>query len=476
MRRRVTFAAASLAGLLSAPAAETRLPVIARMQVVYSVVAHQNHLQERIAFYNGPGQGNNNYAVPNLVYEPMVTLYNPYNTPLVLPQSRVRMVNPPVGFRFKKNNDYLRSEWASGTRPFYGLGRFQIANENNPNVQKTLTLSLGGGTPASYAGPITLEPGEWKTFATRVETNWTWGLEISGGFTPRSFFDWDSNRDFTNKDGRTNNQFGAEAIPQIDLRAGFQTDSLSVATGRPAVTRYSFETGSPYGSTAWVAIRMTDDFKVEAKGVDTSPLSVLSDFEFSLLRGSATNPANDTLKTYSFNMADLAQPETPDAATPSISRTLRMSDILQSAADLTPGGKTSLANFVIAAKSSALQQRRFQEGSGAAANELYEVRLDPVQDISDGVVWEGPSDSPQSGVVVTGVERVGDFLMLDVAAPPLSGNGSWIIQGSADLDWESPDDLTAGTTVREGPPDTGVFKLTIPVPPGGDRYFVRLGE
>lgn len=458
--------------LLSAQADETRLPVIARMQVVYSVVAHHNHVPDRIAFYQTQGQGNLNYAVPHLVYEPIVTLYNPYNTPLVLPQARIRMANPPVGFRFKKNNDYLRAEWEAGG-PFFGLGRFQIANENNANAQKTLTLSLGGGTSANYSGPVILAPGEWKTFGIRVEANWTWGLETASAYSPRSFFDWDTTRDFTNKDGRTNNLFGAEAIPVIDLRAGFQTDSLSVGNGRPVATRYSFETGSPFGNTAWVAIHLGNDFKVEAKGVDTVLDPAIPDFQLSILGGAVQNPVNDTLKSYSFSIADLVQPETPDAATPSISRTLRISDILQTAANTTPGGKTWLANFVIAARSSALQQRKFQEET-VTSSELYEVRLDPVQQITDGVVWEGPSDTPLDGVVVTGVERVGDNLMLDVAAPSHSGNGAWKIEGSASLDFSSADDLTPGSGILEGPPDTGVYKVAVPVPPGSEAYFVRI--
>ncbi|RYD37722.1 MAG: hypothetical protein EOP85_17395, partial [Verrucomicrobiaceae bacterium] len=172
---------------------DTRQPVISRMQVLYSVVAHHSSLQARVAFYNSQGNpaGNNNYAVPFLVYEPIVTLYNPYNTVLSLTQSRVRLSNPPVGFRFKKNSDYLRSEWNNGGS-FLGLGRFQISNESNPTVQKTITLSIGGGDMTSYAGPIDLQPGESRTFSLRVEKDWTWGLETASGLTARQFHDWDT--------------------------------------------------------------------------------------------------------------------------------------------------------------------------------------------------------------------------------------------------------------------------------------------
>lgn len=461
---------------------DTRLPVIARVEVMYSVVSHQIHQFDRAAFYDQQGQpkGNTNYAVPHLVYEPIVTLYNPYNTTLTLPKCRVRIANPPVGFKFKKNNDYLREEWNNGG-PFLGLGRFQTGNESNPDVQKTITLLLRTSNNPSAApnGSIVLQPGQVLPFATWVEPNWTWALEA--GYS-RPFIDSIAANGRTNKDARTNNLFGVEARQGNDLgsgffghdySAGFQTDALSVSAGRPEATRYSFESGT-FGSTSWVAMKLTDTFHVEAKGVDTVKDPLVPDYQLSLMGGTVQNPAADTLKSYSFTIDDLDQPETATPEAPSIARTVRMMNILQTPSDATSGGKTPIASFLMIARSTALQQKKFHAEIQPPANELYETKLEQRIDFTyDGWPYNGPSDYPRDGVVVTGSERVGDFLMLDVAAEPFRNSTRWKIKGGEDPAAMTTD-LTTGTVIREGPSGTGIYKLTVPVPAGVEKYFVQL--
>ncbi|RYD38914.1 MAG: hypothetical protein EOP85_16770, partial [Verrucomicrobiaceae bacterium] len=144
---------------------DARQPVIARVQIVYSVVGHYCDMYDRIAHLNNRGvpPGNSNYIVPHLVYEPIVTLYNPYNTELVLPRSRVRIANPPVGFKFKKNADYLRTDWKEGG-PFHGLGRFSLNSVSSASATKTFTLLLTEGDSNTFGGSIVLQPGQCKVF------------------------------------------------------------------------------------------------------------------------------------------------------------------------------------------------------------------------------------------------------------------------------------------------------------------------
>ncbi|MES2920226.1 MAG: hypothetical protein V4819_01675 [Verrucomicrobiota bacterium] len=450
------------------------LPVISKMQVMYSMVGHYSHIPDRVSFYNSAGSpaGNTNYVVPHLVYEPFVTLYNPHNTELRMSGSRVRLSDPPVGFKFRKNNDYLRAEWATGDT-FHGLARFQISNENNSAARKTLTMVLGGGTAASYAGQIVLQPGESKTFAVRIETNWTWGLETAGGYNPRCFYDWDIGRDFTNKDARTVNNYGAESIPTLGFRAGFQSDHLSLATGRPAATRYPFESSSGYGSGGWVAIKTTDLVRVEAKALRTTAANpAVPDFQLALLRGVNADATADQAKSYSFNAAYLTQPGAPGAGVPALARTFSAGSILQSPADVTEGGKTPFAAFTIVAKSKALQCGAFQATVQPASENLYETRLSETQDFYE-TTNVGPSDAPVSGMNVTNLQRIGNYLMLDIAAVP-GTSGTWKVKGTADLANGFPDDLTASSTVIEGPPKTGVYKVKVDVSGRGERYFVRI--
>ncbi|MES2661532.1 MAG: hypothetical protein V4689_23135 [Verrucomicrobiota bacterium] len=445
------------------------LPIISKVQVMYSMVGHHSHIADRVAFFNTNGSplGNANYVVPHLVYEPLVTLYNPHNTTLTMAKSRVRISNPPVGFRFKKNGDYLRSEWAAGQ--FFGLGRFQIANENNSTATKTITMILGGGTSSSYSGQIVLQPGESKTFAARVETNWTWGLETVNGFSSRCFFDWDASSDFTNKDYRTSNLFGIECIPQLNFRAGFQTDALSVGSGRPAVTKYPFES-SPAGSN-WVAIKTTDTVTVEAKGVDTTAaIPSVPDFQLSLLKGIVTNPTADLSKKYDFSFANLVQPVTDVPATPAITRTYGVSSILQTSSDASAGGKSPFAVFTIVAKSEALQHGKFLSSPQPASSVLYETRLDSITYFTEGMTI-GPSDRPAEGVAMTAMQRVGNSFIIDVAAEP---GLSLKVKGSANLNGGFHDDLTSLSTIREGPENSGIYKVTVDVTGRGARYFVRI--
>ncbi|RYD36658.1 MAG: hypothetical protein EOP87_05030, partial [Verrucomicrobiaceae bacterium] len=117
----------------------TRYPVISKVELLFSLVTHYSHIGERVDFYNNYGspKGNTNYAVPHLVYEPIVTLYNPYNEPLTMSRSQIKIWDPPVGFAFKKNSDFLRSDFASGN--FHGLARLQIGYDSDPAARKTFT-------------------------------------------------------------------------------------------------------------------------------------------------------------------------------------------------------------------------------------------------------------------------------------------------------------------------------------------------
>jgi hypothetical protein len=475
LTRRISGPLASAVCLVSSgglASGQTLLPIISKVQVQYSMVGHYSHIPSRVDFYNSQGSplGNTNYVVPHLVYEPFVTLYNPYNTTLTMTRSRVMISNPPVGFRFKKNGDYLRNEFAAGE--FLGLARFQIANENNPNATKTLTLVLGGGTPSSYAGQIVLQPGQTKTFSARLETNWTWGLETAGVFTPRCFYDWNVALDFTNKDNRTQNLYGMEAIVGTDFRAGFQTDQLSVASNRPAATKYPFEASIAGG---WVAIKTTDTVRVEAKGIDTN--AGTPDFQLSLLRGVNTNAAADVAKTFNFSISSLTQVGTGGPTVPAITRTFRAGDILQFPNETTPGGKSPFAIFTIVAKSTALQQQKFLATPQPAADQLYEARLDEIVDFTDSLNFIGPSDAPLSGVVMTQMQRSGDLFTIDVAArsPIYPGLPSGLkVRGTSDLASGFTDDLTAVSTIMEGPAYSGVYKVTVNVAGRGPRYFVRI--
>jgi hypothetical protein len=451
-----------------------RPPVISKLQIVFSLVSHYNSIASRVAFYNRYGSpvGNANYAVPHLVYETIVTLYNPYNEALVFPSIRLRIADPPVGFRFKKNSDYLRAEWNTGE--FHGLSRFQMENEHNPYARKSFTLFLrnqnASGVPG---GDITIPPGKTMTFSTWVESNWTWGLEVAREYYPISFFDIFPTSDFTNRDNRTSNAFGVECMPQYyssAFQAGFQTDHLSYSN-RPASTLYPFELQYNY-SGGWVSMLLTDTVTVEAKAQRTVPASSSDpDFQVDLLAGQATDPAQDTYQSFKFSVAPLVQNNGNSPATPAVTRTFMVQDLLQSPTDSTPGGKSPFAVFTMVAKTSALTRRNLESLAPVSdANALYDLRFDS-RFMSVESPEIGPYDPLPVAPSVFGASRKDKTMTVDFLAPP--GVASWTAKGGTNL-VSFADNLTHSSTIVDGPAGTGIKKAIVDVSDKGPVYFIRL--
>lgn len=384
-------------GVLPSTNTERLLPVIAKLQIMFSAVAHYNHIGDRVQFFNTRGNpmGNQNYGAPHLVYDPVVTLYNPYDVALDLQKLRIRIWDPPVLFGFKKNSAWLRDEFANGD--FHPLGRFTWADESNTSARRYFTLflrSLNGSMPG---GRIRLEPGEVKVFSPWVEPSWNWGMETQGGYSVRCFFDWNVANDFGNRDGRTGNSMGIETVPGWDPRAGLQTDHLSYGQKlRPQSTRYDFEIANNWAG-GWLAIKLNDTFSVEAKPGRAVNIASQPDFVVDLLAGAVDNPASDVLRTYKFRYADPTRELSAKPASPVIRRTFRVGDILQKPEDRTPGGKSPFAILTMSAKTTKgeldismpwLHNHPVVEGADqntarvGNALDSYDLRLEEVQDFN----------------------------------------------------------------------------------------------
>lgn len=428
-------------GITAAPTTERLLPVIAKMQIMFSAVTHYNHIGDRINFFNTQGvpKGNENYGCPHLAYDPVVTLYNPYDVALDLQKLRIRIWDPPVLFGFKKNNAWLREEFASGK--FQGLAQFQIANERNPNARRYFSLYLREMNGTSPGKKIRLEPGEVKVFSPWVEPNWTWGLETAGGYSVRSFFDWNAGNDFGNQDGRTKQQMGIETVPGWDPRAGLQTDHLSYSS-RPQNTRYDFEIANNWNG-GWLAIKNTDTFTVEAKPGRTVADANTPDFTVDLLAGSVADTTRDILRTYKFRFGDATSEISATPAKPIISRTFLVGDLLQKPADTRPEGKTPFAILSMAAKTTIdpydqsmpwLHNHPVVEGSDQLTTRVgnaldsYDMRFEEVQDFNTfpGVEIEPVTNRGYYGASSTANRGVSNVPMFRVPLLPASSLGDLI--------------------------------------------------
>ncbi|MEO5716760.1 MAG: hypothetical protein ABIT37_24995 [Luteolibacter sp.] len=453
-------------GMQPTPAKEVLLPVIAKLQIIFSLVSHYSHISDRVQAFNTKAVplGNTLHAVPHLVYDPVITLYNPYDVELDLTQLRIRVSDPPVGFQFQKHdmvagtNPWFRSEFATGE--FHGLARFQRLNEHNTSARKFFTLYLRNktvsGTPG---GNMVLLPGEVKVFSPWVEKNWTWGLETSGGYTPRAFFDYDSTRTLGSQDLRTNNLRGVETIPGVDFRAGLQTDHLSYENGRPADSKYSWEVDknganiNPFGA-GWLTVKLgnpnvvppvpSDEITVNAKPQRCVVDANLPDFRVDIMAGNNDNPDSDILRTYDFRLGDVAS-EMSTTANPSkiITRRFKNSSILQNPSDPGTGGKSPFAIFTMSAKTTkdprddskawAFNNMVTEGGShdskkiGNAA-QSYDLRL---QEITEFTTFPGVEIDPiplrgYFGAMANAAKGVSIVPMYRVPITPAASLGDWI--------------------------------------------------
>jgi Tfp pilus assembly protein PilV len=456
------------AGITAAPDYERLLPVIAKLQIVFSMVAHYNHIQDRVDFYNANG-GNTNFGAIHLVYDPVITLYNPYDVSINLDKTRIRIWDPPVGFRFWKVEQSGNKALFRQHGKFEGLALLQIANQTNDKARKCFTLVLSDGTPASSGTSLRLKPGEVKVFSPRVEDNWTWRLEVGtgDGYAPRSFFDWNAGSDFGNSDNRTKTtkdslgMFGVESVPGWNPRAGLQTDHLALAGQRSPQSLYPFEQAAGT-QNGWVAVKTRDEVMVEAKPVvtsaDSSKQFIVDVLAAKVVGSSATGPASDsvksdTLRRYSFSFVG-TDPSAEISATPTravISRQFRVGDMLQGMDDKTADHKKPFALLEMTARTTKglltdskpwLYNNPVTEGGDqnsnvvGLSNQSYDLRFSEISSLKgfpNGISIDpdtnqgyfGASDSIDNGgssfvsmlrVPVTPAASLGDLIPANIAS------------------------------------------------------------
>lgn len=363
-------------GTTPSPDNERLLPVLAKFQMVFSLVSHHAlNVGNRVAFLETSGQpkGSANYAVIHLAYDPVITLYNPYDVTLNLTKTRIRVWDPPVGFRFTKIDNargtkaLFRPNPKSGEE-FLGLARFQYTKEQDPEARKCFTLVLADGTDSAASGALKLKPGEVKVFSPRVQPTWNWGWETAGGYNVKAFFDFAQGNNFGNVDFRTATalgKWGVECVPGWQSRAGLQTDHLATIV-RDLTTLYPFEIINGKQSAdvgGFVSMRLTDDVVVEAMP-RVSAGAAAKQFQVDILAGlvegsSALNVAadtsnlgvkEDTLRSYSFNFSDPVAEISADPANPIINHQFTVGNILQKPTETGPGGKKPFAMLELSAR------------------------------------------------------------------------------------------------------------------------------
>lgn len=466
------------AGVFPSPDTERLLPVIAKFQLVFSLVSHRHTYPGRAQYWDGK-LGANQYAIPHLVYDPVITLYNPYDVTLSLAKTRIRVWDPPVGFRFTKIDkktgvsSYFRDPNSKSVIPntggFTSLAQLQIAKQDDAAARKCFTLLLTDGTQEQSGTSLKLKPGEVKVFSPRVQQAWDWAWETNGG--PWVFFDWNQGNEFGNQDHRTSTgvgQFGVEAVPNWSFRAGLQTDHLANGgtnnSQRYDASEYAFEKAENRND-GFVTMRVTDEVVLEIKPMVASA-SASKQFEVDILAGTtqgastfdATNSGvkADTLRSYSFSfsgndpLADMSEdPSKPIIK--SINYTLQ--ELLQENTDKTRGGKKPIAMLEMSARTTKekltdskpwLYNNPVVEGADqntaqvGLSHQSYDLRLFPLTSLdqfpggiavdpktyrgyfgANGGLPEGSSFVPMLHVPVTATASLGDLIPTNMAGGSL---------------------------------------------------------
>lgn len=457
-------------GVLNVPDTHRLLPVIAKVQMAFSLASHVEHLGNRPSFYNNYGVNPHNpvqkatnadFHVIHLVTDPVVTLYNPYDVALELRHLRVRIWDPPIGFKFKKvlSNTGQEFDFRSTTenQGFLPLARYQAANQNNANARKTFTLLLTDGTDTGPGNSLKLMPGEVKVFSPRVEPDWSWTYETDHR---RNFFDHNFADNSGNKDrrGGANANFGVQTVPGWTSKAGFSLDHLSLDGSRPDNTKYEFERTQPgFPNGSFVATYKEDGVRVEAKPMKangsastTFQIDIMAGVEEGVIDPGSTqsdsqnqNVIRDVLRSYKFTLGNPAEELIGNVAT--VDRLFLAKDLLQANGDTGIGGKKTFAMLEVSARTTKddltdnkpwLYNNPVVEGADqltnrvGLSNQSYDIRFKEMTSFNDfpgGIEVDPQTDRGYFGASSFKSEDGSSFVnMIHVPSAPAASLGDFV--------------------------------------------------
>lgn len=157
-----------------APRGMMLMPAVAKVQMQFSLVAKDAH-----GNWGGGTDKDVNTAADNymvyMIYSPIVTLYNPYNTPISFDELRIDFKDLPIGFRFYRNGQPQTTKLAH-------FNQLYVYHDTDTKVPKTFGINLRSAFTVGKAAPVVMEPGENLVFGESVSGESTWN---TGGM-----FDW----------------------------------------------------------------------------------------------------------------------------------------------------------------------------------------------------------------------------------------------------------------------------------------------
>lgn len=159
----------------SSPNGMVLMPVVAKVQVVFSVTTRNAHTFWSRAL---PQTVQNMRYMGFLTYSPVVTLYNPYNVALKFDEMELEFRDVPVGFRFFRNG-------IAQSNQLVPLDRMYL-NENDRRRGKAFKMLVKNNGESSNSEEIILKPGESRVFSPYFPSDMTWSID-------NGYFDWQNN-------------------------------------------------------------------------------------------------------------------------------------------------------------------------------------------------------------------------------------------------------------------------------------------
>ncbi|MCW1915585.1 hypothetical protein OJ996_18515 [Luteolibacter sp. GHJ8] len=149
------------------------MPVVAKVQMQFSMVAKDAHGNWSGGVDRNPSTAEDNYMV-YMIYSPIVTLYNPYSVPISFDELRIDFKDLPVGFRFYRNGQAQTSSMAH-------FNQLYVNHPNTSDVAKAFGLNIRSSFSKTKVAPVVMQPGENRVFGESVSGDLSWN-SASGTF------------------------------------------------------------------------------------------------------------------------------------------------------------------------------------------------------------------------------------------------------------------------------------------------------
>lgn len=147
-----------------APSSFNPAPVIAKVDLVYSLVLREPHT----SFWKAELKKYNMTKMLHIIYTPVITLHNPYNVSLSFDSMKVAIRNPPVGFNLYLNGVAQDTSLTPLTEMLL-----------NGAKEKNFYVQIGGSAAATV-----LKPGQSVLFSPDIGASATWDAN----------FDWNNDK------------------------------------------------------------------------------------------------------------------------------------------------------------------------------------------------------------------------------------------------------------------------------------------